>query len=136
MDTSEGEDEQRRASIRLAKGEAVLAAARDFAAEVAVAAGQDRLADDVALLVSELITNALLHGAEPIALTVQVSGRRIRLEVEDAATTMPRLLDALRGAEHGHGLEIVAGLADRWGADRVPGDGKIVWAELRGNGAD
>jgi anti-sigma regulatory factor (Ser/Thr protein kinase) len=119
-----------RSSIQLASGEEGLAMARRFAVRATVAAGWDQHADDVALLTSELATNALLHGARPIALTVRTGGDRLRVEVQDAAPTMPEELDAGLEGNYGRGLEIVAALADQWGAEQVA-DGKVVWAELR-----
>lgn len=120
-----------RTSIRLAAGEAGLSMARRFGVSVSRAAGWDRHSDEVAMLISELATNAVLHGARPIAVTVETSADSLRVEVMDAAPSMPIELDAGPGVERGRGLAIVAALAHDWGAEPLPGNGKVVWAELR-----
>jgi anti-sigma regulatory factor (Ser/Thr protein kinase) len=120
-----------RSSIRLATGEAGLAMARRFVVCATAAAGWEDHVDDMALLTSELATNAVLHGARPIAVTVDARVDRLRVEVKDAAPAMPVELDLGPEMEHGRGLAIVDALADDWGAERVAGNGKVVWAELR-----
>ncbi|MER5937742.1 ATP-binding protein [Streptomyces sp. NPDC001928] len=86
--------------------------------------------DDLLLCVSELATNALLHGVPPgrgFLLRVRYDGDVIRIEVHDSGTGVPRTPDA--PDEGGRGLLLVGALADKWGvADRTPG--KVVWAEF------
>lgn len=120
-----------RTSIRLAPGEDGLSLARQFVVRASEAAGWYDHLDDVAMLASELATNAVLHGERPIAITVEASADRLRVEVVDAAPSMPVELDAGPELERGRGLAIVAALANQWGAERLPGSGKVVWAELR-----
>lgn len=127
--------EASRESIRLATGEAGLAMARRFVVRATVAAGWEDHVDDVALLTSELATNAVLHGQRPIAVTVDAGETRLRVEVKDAAPALPVELDIDPETEHGRGLAIVEAVADEWGAERVHGNGKVVWAELRDHGA-
>lgn len=115
----------------MATGEAGLAMARRFVVRATVAAGWEDHVDDVALLASELATNAVLHGARPIAVAVAAGGHRLRVEVSDAAPALPVELDLGPEIENGRGLAIVEAVADEWGAERVAGDGKVVWAELR-----
>jgi anti-sigma regulatory factor (Ser/Thr protein kinase) len=122
--------EASRTSIRLATGETGLAMARRFVVRATVAAGWEDHVDDMALLTSELATNAVLHGQRPIAVTVEAGGDRIRVEVSDAAPALPMELDLGLETEHGRGLAIVEAIADEWGAERVAGNGKVVWAEL------
>lgn len=83
--------------------------------------------DHVAVLVaSELATNAVKHAKSrfEVAITAQDS---IRIEVIDQAPATPALTDP---SEHGLGMRIVAQLSDRWGADQIEGDRKVVWAEV------
>jgi anti-sigma regulatory factor (Ser/Thr protein kinase) len=82
--------------------------------------------DDVVLLVSELVTNAVLHGRPPIELRLRGNGQQLFLEVRDHATYLPRRLRPTPEDEHGRGLQLVAVLADRWGTRPIP-HGKSVW---------
>ena len=84
-----------------------------------------------ALLVSELVTNAVVHAASDVR--IRVSARPVtRVEVEDDSPRLPKTpsptaADALEPG--GLGLTIVDCLASRWGADPRP-KGKVVWFEL------
>ena len=120
-------------SIRLAAGETGLAMARRFVVGATLAAGWVDHVDDMALLASELATNAVLHGERPIAVTVEAGDGRLRVEVADAGDALPVELDVGPEKDHGRGLAIVAAVADHWGAERLAGNGKVVWAELRGD---
>lgn len=88
--------------------------------------------DDVVLMVGELVTNAVVHGAGPVRLALRLDGRRLLAEVRDADPALPALpaLPAAAGApdwaEAGRGLLLVAALAAEHGA-RPERDGKTVW---------
>ncbi|MFJ9213454.1 ATP-binding protein [Streptomyces sp. NPDC102264] len=88
-------------------------------------------ADDVLLCVSELATNALLHGVPPgrgFRLYLQYTGDVLRIEVHDSGPGVPRIVDSADG-EGGRGLLLVAAFTDRWGVgERSPG--KVVWCEF------
>jgi signal transduction histidine kinase/DNA-binding response OmpR family regulator len=86
----------------------------------------ESLIDDVVLLVSELVTNALIHGRGPVELRIRMSGDILILEVRDTASYLPRRLRPTVDDEHGRGLQLVAMLAERWGT-RPTRDGKAVW---------
>lgn len=87
--------------------------------------------EDLLLVVSELVTNAVLHGAEPIVVTVVRAPERIRVEVTDGATdSSPHSSRVPPEAETGRGLSVVTRLAVAWGWRATPGRGKTVWAEL------
>ena len=88
--------------------------------------------EDLLLVVSELVTNAVVHGAEPIRVTMVCSRGRVRVEVTDGAAGVsphgnPR---PPTSAEAGRGLSVVTRLALAWGWRASPGAGKTVWAEL------
>jgi signal transduction histidine kinase/DNA-binding response OmpR family regulator len=87
--------------------------------------GPDR-ADDVVLLVSELVTNAVVHGRPPVELRVRRSRAHLVLEVEDHASYLPRRMRPTPDDEHGRGLQLAALLASRWGT-RPTHQGKVVW---------
>lgn len=104
---------------------------RDFTRRALRDWGWDRTetAEDVLLLVSELLTNASLHadGCQELVVT---SGQSLRVEVFDGTRVLPLLNPApRRGVPGGHGLHIVARLSDRWGTDTHE-HGKAVWAEI------
>jgi signal transduction histidine kinase/DNA-binding response OmpR family regulator len=104
-----------------------VADARHFVSSALRAQGvTDSLVDDIELLVSELVTNALIHGRPPVQLRLRIGDRNVVLEVLDRATYLPRRLRPTVEDEHGRGLQLVALLADRWGT-RPTREGKSVW---------
>ncbi|MFC7898350.1 ATP-binding protein [Streptomyces sp. NPDC057381] len=95
------------------------------------------LAETLVLLVSELVTNAVVHTGRsavlrlvlPGAVTEEAGEATVRLEVDDASdrAPVPRCVDGEQTG--GRGLALVDGLADRWGWSRE-GTGKRIWCEL------
>jgi anti-sigma regulatory factor (Ser/Thr protein kinase) len=91
-------------------------------------AGSDHL-QSALVLVSELVTNAVLHTGGPAELRILViEPDAVRVEVADHARDIPRS-PPTAGAHGGFGLRIVAALADEWGCTPLP-HGKVVWFEL------
>jgi anti-sigma regulatory factor (Ser/Thr protein kinase) len=86
------------------------------------------LRDSTALLVSELVTNAVVHAMTPCTITVDITDGGIRVAVADGAPEGPAV-PAAYPAESGRGIIVVARLADRWGWRPTAG-GKEVWFEL------
>ncbi|PFG21085.1 ATP-binding protein [Serinibacter salmoneus] len=82
------------------------------------------------VLVSELLTNAVMHGVPPITLAIGSRADGCRIEVSDASTTPPWLRTGDQ-ASGGHGLHLVDRLATAWGTEPTT-IGKFVWLELRG----
>ncbi|MGI5349222.1 ATP-binding protein [Streptomyces sp. CA-250714] len=104
---------------------------RRAVARHAPAMPMDRI-DDLCLVVSELVTNAIRYGTEPgdkLALKVVLSADRARIEVHDPVRRRPRPRPESCDRTSGRGLLVVAALAESWGTDDRP-LGKIVWAEL------
>jgi anti-sigma regulatory factor (Ser/Thr protein kinase) len=85
--------------------------------------------EDIVLVVSELVTNAILHGGAAEQLRLRRTAQRVVIEVFDRGPRMPHPRAADLKAESGRGLHLVARLADRWGARPVRG-GKAVWCEF------
>jgi len=104
--------------------------ARETVLGVLARAGRDDLAETASLLVSELVTNAIVHARTPIELEVVAGREGLRVAVHDSSPAMPSPRHYGRGATTGRGLSMVELMSDRHGADQYPGDGKIVWFEL------
>lgn len=109
-----------------------VAEARTWVVEQLAAMGRADLADSARLGLSELVTNAILHGAPPILVRIGGTPTHPRVEVHDASTMPPAARDlrdeARLLATVGRGLSIVAMYSTSWGAD-IAGDGKVVWFE-------
>ena len=95
--------------------------------------GLGHLADAAGLIVSELVTNAVIHGLEPALLTLYVDPRAdtglLFVEVEDAGEATPAPRRAAADDVDGRGLAIVEAVAEDWGVEPT-GAGKRVWASL------
>lgn len=89
-------------------------------------------AEDVLLVVSELVTNACLHAEGPEELRISCDGKVLRIEVSDRGSGQPAPRTPHRaGRPGGHGMFIVQRLCVDWGVVRTAGlPGKTVWAEV------
>ncbi|MEU6366071.1 ATP-binding protein [Streptomyces sp. NPDC046931] len=118
----------------------VVPLARDFTRQAlyawgwlpAATADHRAAAEDVLLVVSELVTNACLHAEGPQELRIACDNKVLRIEVADRGAGQPAPRTPHRaGRPGGHGMFIVQRLCLDWGVVRVPGvSGKTVWAEL------
>jgi anti-sigma regulatory factor (Ser/Thr protein kinase) len=91
----------------------------------------DGLTDDALLLVSEVVTNAYLHGAPPITLELTCDGDAgLVVRVSDGSTASPRPNDLTLDGESGRGVALVAVISDDWGVEPTAA-GKQVWFRLR-----
>ncbi|MFJ2114342.1 MULTISPECIES: ATP-binding protein [unclassified Streptomyces] len=127
-------------SLVLSGAGGVVPLARDFTRQAlhdwgwlpAATADRRAAAEDVLLVVSELVTNACLHAGGPEGLRVSYAAKVLRLEVSDLGTGAPEPRTPHRaGRPGGHGMFIVQRLCLDWGVARTPGtEGKTVWAEL------
>jgi anti-sigma regulatory factor (Ser/Thr protein kinase) len=79
------------------------------------------------LIASELVTNAILYGREPMQLRL-IHDRILICEVSDGSSTSPHIRRASATDEGGRGLFLVANCAQRWGV-RYTDQGKTIWAE-------
>jgi anti-sigma regulatory factor (Ser/Thr protein kinase) len=104
-------------------------AARDLLRRVVAGTVFDARMEDAELALSEMVTNAVLHGREPIALTVTLTEHALRVEVTDANPVSPSFSMLDQTAVTGRGLLLISAVADRWGVDPA-GTGKVVWIEV------
>jgi anti-sigma regulatory factor (Ser/Thr protein kinase) len=81
------------------------------------------------LMISELVTNAVVHGGTPIRIELQHGNNVVKAMVTDGGGTLPVLRHPQRSAEHGRGLMIVSSLAHDWGVIENE-TGKTVWFSL------
>ena len=101
--------------------------ARRFARDQLRSSGAD--VDTVVLLVSEVVTNAVLHARSDIQVTVDDLGAIARVEVRDASPLPPRMHRFALESATGRGLRLLDQLSARWGAEHQP-EGKVVWFEV------
>jgi DNA-binding NarL/FixJ family response regulator len=103
---------------------------RRFARQVAE--GLDTaLVDDIELLVSELVTNAVIHAHADPRLEIHLVKDSVRVEIHDDDPSPPILRSASENEKRpgGRGLQLVDRLSTRWGSDRTD-TGKLVWFEI------
>jgi anti-sigma regulatory factor (Ser/Thr protein kinase) len=92
----------------------------------------DGTCDEVLLLVSELVTNAVLHARTPLTVRMHLDTGHLRIEVEDGGDGAPDVHHASHDEVRGRGLQLVAAISTRWGVRSRRDDrpGKVVWFEL------
>ncbi|MBT2377621.1 serine/threonine-protein phosphatase [Streptomyces sp. ISL-111] len=109
-----------------------LSSARHMIRAAVRAWGAKERADEIELAADELTTNALMHTDGGAVVTIRVmagSERRLRVDVEDRSSALPRRRDAGSEGVSGRGLMLVDRLADVWGVESR-GSGKCVWCEF------
>ncbi|MEU5434142.1 SpoIIE family protein phosphatase [Streptomyces sp. NPDC020719] len=89
--------------------------------------------DSAVLMVSEMVTNVLVHTDGDALLVAEATGapgtRRLRVEVADASDDLPHKRRPGEMASSGRGLVLMEMLAERWGVD-PRGEGKSIWFEI------
>ncbi|MFJ3202296.1 SpoIIE family protein phosphatase [Streptomyces sp. NPDC086989] len=105
----------------------VVGRARTLATRQLAAWGLEELEFTTELVVSELVTNAIRYGSEPVQLRM-IRDRELICEVSDGSSTSPHVRRAEETDEGGRGLFMVAQLAQLWGT-RYHARGKTIWAE-------
>jgi anti-sigma regulatory factor (Ser/Thr protein kinase) len=116
-------------SVELPPEPASATRARQLARDQLAVVCSSEVLDTVALLVTELVTNAILHAGTPLQLAIDAQPDRIRLCVEDASPRQPEVHHYDSDAVTGRGLALVEQLATSWGVDQTPA-GKVVWCEI------
>ena len=118
------------ARLELAHSATSVSRARSFVRRLCVEAGlPPEFGDTAALLTSEMVTNALLHGRSDTRLAVTTDETGLLVEVGDDDVRRPRRLRKETDSLGGRGLWIVDHLASEWGTYPTP-SGKVVWFRL------
>ncbi len=106
--------------------------ARRFARDTVKAWRLLDVALEVEMVATELVTNAVLHGAPPVSLELAHDGDVLRVAVKDGSAAVPVVVRAAADAMTGRGLALVGSLSAQWGVVPAGGGraGKLVWAEL------
>jgi len=120
-----------RAALMLTADPEAAGTSRAFAAGVCAQWSLHAISDDVVLLVSELVTNAVRHARTETELRLTRDRAVLTIAVADHVSTLPDAGAAEPFASTGRGLLLVTSLADAFGSYRRPGGGKVVWCALR-----
>lgn len=105
-------------------------AARRFVRQTLTSAGMTQtICDRAELIVSELVTNAVLHAGTGPIVSVRIDNEVVRIEVEDTSPVAPVLREYGLDASTGRGLRVVSTAANEWGVETTSA-GKAVWATL------
>lgn len=107
---------------------ASVAAARARIRAWLVDRAHDPRTTEVTLAVSELATNAIMHAGTEFYVHALRDPAHVRIAVRDGSDALPVLREP--GTVGGRGIPLVAALASRWGVDRMPYGGKVVWCEF------
>lgn len=97
--------------------------------------------DNVAVIASEMVTNALRYGltgcresrcADPVRMSLLRQGTTVLCAVFDPGSEVPMMKQPSHLAESGRGLQVIESLSDRWGWTPPASAGKVVWAMITG----
>ncbi len=102
--------------------------ARAFVRGHLVDHGLSHLSDEIQLVVSELVTNALMHAQTPLTVALRACEQSVLVEVRDGSSSGPRQRTARHLDTGGRGISIVDMLSRDWGVTAAPDGGKSVWA--------
>lgn len=119
-----------RASVELAYDVESARVGRNFTRSTLLEWGVATSVDDALLVVSELISNAVMHAESGCELRLALSPVVLRIEVADDGGGTPDPLPPSRTRPFGRGLNLIDSVASAWGVDPVDSGGKVVWAEI------
>jgi len=123
-----GSEPTNRSGRRFLPVPASVPAARSFVLSVGWS-NEDDLNFRLAMLVSEIVTNAVLHARTPFEVSVEPKAEKIRVAISDQSTAIPVKRSYETTHPTGRGLHIVEATADRWGVS-PSANGKTIWFEL------
>jgi anti-sigma regulatory factor (Ser/Thr protein kinase) len=109
--------------------------ARREAREFLALNGLSAREDDVLLVISELITNSVLHAqaAPELVLRRLADSPGLVIEVRDPSPVLPVEREPDLAVRGGRGIRLVSAIADKWGVEVRGAAGKTIWAEFRGS---
>ena len=118
--------------VRFAPALTAPASARAFVRRHLTHHGLPYLIDDICLVVSELVTNAVVHALTPVRVEIEEMLFCVKLTVSDESADLPVLLPerVADKAEGGRGLGVIDAVCSDWGTDPGQGGGKSVWAQF------
>jgi PAS domain S-box-containing protein len=115
--------------IRLPPQPSSVSQARRLVRRVLAEAGRQDLVETAELLVSEVVTNALLHAGTPVDVRASLDDRGVRVEVRDGSRHLPVRRSYAPTAGTGRGLMLLDQMVDEWGVSREA-EGKTVWFRM------
>jgi len=121
---------RRTAHTHLAPGPAAPSLARAFLTETCARWRAEDFVTDAALVVSELVTNAVRHAGTDMRLGLELRDGTLTVRVHDHGPGLPRLIPPAERGFGGQGLAIVEQLAQAWGVAVEEDGGKAVWCRL------
>ena len=119
-----------RESLVLAPTALAARAARDLVSRACLDWGRSSQIQAATLVVSELVTNAMVHAGTDLEVSLTRCGPRLRIAVKDHSSRVPRLQDAGSSGVTGRGLVLVDAVSESWGALPTGDGGKVVWAVI------
>jgi len=127
---SVGQRAGRQSAIDLPRALTSAADARRFVSRTVQEWELAALLDDAVLVASELATNAVTHAKSTCQIRLSLHPTSLRIDVVDTGAGTPEPQPESATEEHGRGLVLIDAVATAWGLEQIPGDGKVVWAEL------
>lgn len=128
-DIVQATDPAESASLELDATEASSATARRFVRQFCEEWGLSPLTDAALVVVSELVTNAIVHARSSCEVRLIRKPNVLRIEVVDSGVGVPDVLDPDVESEGGRGMLLTSAYSAAWGVDSEPAV-KVVWAEL------
>ena len=116
-------------SRRLRPHPTSVGAGRRFIRQVLQDNRRDDLCEAAELVISEVVTNALVHAGTDVQIAARVGRDGVRVEVSDGSPHLPATKNYADLASTGRGLQLLEQMVDRWGVDPHE-EGKTVWFEL------
>jgi anti-sigma regulatory factor (Ser/Thr protein kinase) len=115
--------------VRLSNNPRACRLARVFVVDFAARNRWSGAFDDLELVVSELVANAIMHGSSDCEIVCRFVGSTLHVAVRDHNSARARLVE-VPGRHGGYGLRLVSQLSQAWGCQSDPLGGNTVWAEF------